>query len=238
MAVIQIGTLLAALVYFMPDLIHIAAALVGRNAAVFAKDETPGSQGDWGRLGWLLIAGSIPIGIAGLIFRAPIESKLTKNRWVIVSALLGVAMLLAVAELVGSQTREASHLGVMDAVAVGISQVFALVPGTSRSGITIAAGLLRGLTRQEAARFSFLLMLPAVGASGLFKLPGALRSLNVGRTQVASGVLAAGVTGYLMIAIMLGYLRSHTLYPFVVYRVALAALVSWLLLCTSRPDSS
>ena len=238
MAVIQMGTLLAALVYFMPDIIHIATGLVGQNAALFAKDDTGAGQGDWAWLGWLLVAGSIPIGVAGLVFRDRIEGKLTKTPWVIVCALLGVAALLAIGEAVGSKTREVSHLSLTDAVAVGASQVFALVPGASRSGITIATGLLRGLTREGAARFSFLLMLPAVGASGLFKLPGAVGSMNAGRAQVAAGVLAAGVTGYLTIGIMLGYLRSHTLYPFVAYRVAVAGLVWWLLSSRTRPESS
>jgi undecaprenyl-diphosphatase len=237
-AVIQMGTLLAALVYFIPDIIHIAAGIVGKGAAVFANDDTAGNQGDWARLGWLLVAGSVPIGTAGLVFRDRIESKLTKNAWVIVWALLAVAVLLAIAEALGSKTREVSHLGVADAVVVGISQVFALVPGASRSGSTIATGLLQGLTREGAARFSFLLMLPAVAASGLFKLPGALRSMNVGRAQLAAGLVVAAVTGYLTIGITLGYLRSHTLYLFVVYRVAIAALVFWLLLSRRMPESS
>src|SRR5262249_36912504 len=167
-AVIQMGTLLAALAYFMPDIIHIAAGLVGKNAAVSVKNDTAASQRDWARLGWLLVAGTLPIGIAGLVFRDRIESKLTKHPWVIVWALLGVAALLAIAEAVGSKAREVSSIGVADAVWIGISQVFALVPGASRSGITIATGLLRGLTREGAARFSFLLMLPAVAAGGFF----------------------------------------------------------------------
>src|SRR5262245_41016664 len=237
MAVIQMGTLFSALAYFMPDIIHIAAGFLGRNAAELAGGDIGGNQPDWARLGWLLIAGSVPIGIAGLVFRNRIEGKLTKQPTLIIWALVGVAALLAGGEAFGSKTREVSDLSFADSVAVGFAQVLSLVPGASRSGVTIAAGMMRGLTREGAARFSFLLMLPAVAASGLFKLPTALRSLNAGRAQVAAGVLTAGVTGYLTIGLMLKYLQDHTVYPFVIYRIALGALVLRLSLFRQRPQS-
>jgi len=230
-AVIQMGTLLAALTYFMPDIIHIAAGVASTSPAALAVagDDAAGAYRTWARLGWLLIAGSVPIGIAGLALRNRIEGTLTKNSWVIVAGLLAVAALLAVGESAGAKTREISDLGAVDAIVVGISQVLALVPGASRSGATIATGLLAGLNRQAAARFSFLLMIPAVAASGLFKLPRAARSTSAGRSQVIAGILAAGFTGYLAISAMLGYLQTHTVYPFVAYRVMMAMLVSGLL---------
>jgi undecaprenyl-diphosphatase len=228
-AVIQMGTLLAVLTYFMPDVIHIAAGVVSTSRASLAGDDPAGAYRTWARLGWLLIAGSVPIGIAGLALRNRIEGTLTKNSWVIVAGLLAVAALLAVAESAGAKTREISDLGAVDACVVGISQVLALVPGASRSGATIATGLLTGLNRQAASRFSFLLMIPAVAASGLFKLPRAARSTNAGRSQVIAGILTAGFTGYLAISAMLGYLQTHTVYPFVAYRVMMAMLVSGLL---------
>jgi undecaprenyl-diphosphatase len=234
MAVIQMGTLLAALIYFMPDIIHIAAGLARTS---LAGDGGGGSYATWARLGWLLAAGSVPIGITGLVFRRRIEGRLTKNPWVIVSGLLGVAGLLAVAEAASTNSRNISDLGIVDAVVVGISQVFALVPGASRSGSTIATGLLTGLNREAAARFSFLLMIPAVAASGLFKLPGAARSMNSGRLQVFAGILAAGLTGYMAIGVTLGYLQTHTVYPFVAYRVIVAMLVSGLLIARQRKSS-
>jgi undecaprenyl-diphosphatase len=229
-AVIQMGTLMAALIYFLPDIIHIAAGLVGTNPAALIKHDATADQEEWARLGWLLAIASIPIGVAGFAFRRRIEGTLTKDPRVIVGALLAVAVLMAIGEAYGSQTREISAVRLADAIVVGISQVLGLVPGASRSAATISAGLVLGLARQAAARFSFLLMMPAVAASGLFKLPSALQSMNVGRVQIAAGMLAAGITGYLAIGLMLGYLQSHTLYPFVVYRLAAGMLISALLL--------
>ena len=233
-AAIQMGTLLAALTYFMPDIIHIAVGLAGTVLPARAGDGEGGGNSTWVRLGWLLIAGSMPIGTAGLLFKKRIEGRMTKSPWVIVAGLLAVSGLLAVAEAISAKTREISNLGLIDAIEVGVSQVIALLPGTSRSGATIATGLLTGLNRQAAARFSFLLMIPAVAASGLFKLPRAARSMSAGRLQVIAGILAAAVTGYLAIGAVLGYLQTHTVYPFVAYRVMIAMLVSGLLVIRKR----
>jgi undecaprenyl-diphosphatase len=236
-AVIQMGTLLAALIYFMPDIMHIAAGVARTSPADLSGENPAGSYRPWARLGWLLIAGSLPIGIAGLAFRKRIEGRLTKSPWVIVCGLLGVAGLLAVAEASSTKAREVWDLRIVDAAAVGISQVFALVPGASRSGATIAAGLLTGLNREAAARFSFLLMIPAVAASGLFKLPGVARSMTAGRAQVIVGILTAGIAGYMAIGATLGYLQTHTVYPFVAYRVLVAILVSGRLITRLRGAS-
>src|SRR5262249_16831497 len=229
MAVIQMGTLLAAVGYFRPEIIHIVGGLAGTSPAVLFKAGTSGSNENWGRLGWLLITASVPICIVGFVFRNQIESNLTKRPLVIFWALLGVAALLAIGEATGNKARGILGLSVAEAMAIGSAQVFALVPGASRSGLTIATGLLCGLNREAAARFSFLLMMPAVAASGLFKLPGAIRSMNAGMTQVVAAALAAGVAGYLTIGAMLGYLQNHTVYGFVIYRLVVGGVVLGLL---------
>jgi undecaprenyl-diphosphatase len=228
-AVIQMGTLSAALVYFSPEVIRITAGFVETNLAFLSGQHVSQSQGDWARVGWSLIVASVPVGIAGLGFRRRIESKQTKDLRVIVLSMLAVSVLLAIAEARASQNLALPDLGASRSLVVGISQILALVPGASRSGATIASGLLLGLNREAAARFSFLLMIPAVGASGLLKLPAALRSISASRLKVLAGVLAAGVSGYLAIGFMMGYLQHHTVYPFVAYRVVLAVVVSGLL---------
>jgi undecaprenyl-diphosphatase len=237
MAVIQIGTLLAALIYFFPDLIHIADGLGRTILAVFTKHDVGADQTQWAWFGWLLIAGSLPIGIAGLIFRKRVEGKLTKSLRLILLSMMAVTVLMAIAEAGGSKSRVVADLGFPESITVGIFQILALLPGASRSGATIAAGLMVGLNRQAAARFSFLLMIPAVGASGLLKLPVALRSMNAGRIQILAAVFGAGVSGYLAIGFMLGYLETHTLFPFVVYRCALGILV-WCFLLSGRQSTS
>jgi undecaprenyl-diphosphatase len=228
-AVIQMGTLLAALIYLSPDVIRILNGFARTNLALLTRQNVSQSEGDWARLGWLLIVASVPIGIAGLVFRRRIRSKRTKNLHIIVLSMLVVAILLAIGEATGSQAVGLPELGFPRAIVVGVSQTLALVPGASRSGTTIATGLLVGLNREAAARFSFLLMIPAVGASGLLNLPSALRSINAGVVQILAGIAGAGVSGYLAVGLMLGYLQKHTIYPFVAYRLVLAAVISGLL---------
>jgi undecaprenyl-diphosphatase len=143
--------------------------------------------------------------------------------------LIGIAVLLTIAELVGKQRRDMQNLRIPDAIVVGVSQVLALVPGSSRSGSTIMGGLFSGLKRETAARFSFLLSIPAVAASGLLELPKALHSINTGWFEIAVATIVAGVSGYLSIAFLLRYLQRHTTYVFVGYRIALGVVLIWLL---------
>jgi len=186
-AVIQLGTLLAVLIYFARDIANITKAFVRDHLALLRGDEnqalpdrpTPDGLPGQGlrdqastqllgrlspdaRLGWLVIIGSIPVGFVGLLFKKQIEGTFTKNLWVIATMMIVVAILLAIAELLGKQRRSMKDLGVGDALAVGCAQVLALIPGSSRSGSTIMAGLLAGEVRETAARFSFLLSIPAV----------------------------------------------------------------------------
>jgi undecaprenyl-diphosphatase len=152
---------------------------------------------------------------------------------VIAGSLIGLAIVLTVAEMVGQQRRDMSNLKFTDALVVGLAQVFALVPGSSRSGTTITGGLFAGLTREAAARFSFLLSIPAIGASGLLELPQALGSVSASWAALAVATGVSAVSGYLSIAFLLRFLQRHTTYAFVGYRIALG-LILIALLVTGR----
>jgi undecaprenyl-diphosphatase len=164
-----------------------------------------------------------------LLFRHQIEGAFTKNLWVIAGSLIGLALVLTIAEIVGRQRRGMDELKISDAVVVGVAQCFALIPGSSRSGSTITGGLFCGLKRETAARFSFLLSIPAVAASGLLELPKALRAVDTQWAPIAVATIVAGVSGYLTIAFLLRYLARHTTYVFVAYRIALGLLLIFLL---------
>jgi undecaprenyl-diphosphatase len=230
-AVIQLGTLLAVLIYFARDILNISKAFVvdhvdllrgtgprdGRKAGRFSNDA-------W--LGWLIIIGSLPVGIVGLLFKKEIEGTFTKNLWVIATMMIVVAILLAFAELVGKRNRGMDQLGVGDALAVGSAQVLALIPGSSRSGSTIMAGLFAGEMRETAARFSFLLSIPAIGASGLLELKQAMTKLphgSYGSLAVATAV--SGIVGYASIWFLLRFLRRHSTGVFIVYRLIAGGLI-------------
>ena len=203
-AVSQLGTEAAVLVYFF-----------GR-----AKRVNP----DY-RLGWCVIIGSIPIGVLGVLFKDAIRSDV-RNLWVIATAMLVFSVVIAAAEYYSRQDRHISQLTWRDGLLVGLAQCLALVPGVSRSGATISAGLFLGLDRPLAARFGFLLAIPAVFASGLFSLPDAFHPAREGMSatgaQLLVSVLIAFVIGYLTIAWLLRFLTHHAMYWFVGYRVVLA----------------
>lgn len=228
-AVIQLGTLIAVIIYFWRDLVGIVAAFVTANSARLTGHTPTESEREYSRLGWLIIIGTLPVAIVGLLFKHQIEGMLTKDLRVIAGSLIGLALVLTIAEIVGRQRRDMTGLRGSDAVIVGIAQVFALIPGSSRSGSTIAGGLFAGLKRDTAARFSFLLSIPAVAASGLLELPKALHSINTGWTAIAVATIVSAVSGYASIAFLLRYLQRHTTYAFVAYRIALALLLVWLL---------
>ncbi|HEY2962499.1 MAG TPA: undecaprenyl-diphosphate phosphatase, partial [Pyrinomonadaceae bacterium] len=181
-AVIQLGTLLAVLIYFARDIVNILRGFIGDHLALLRGRSEPGrprlSRDAW--LGWLVIIGSLPVGTIGLVLKKQIEGPFTKNLWVIATMMIVVGVLLMIAELVGKRDHDMTQLRVSDALAVGSAQVLALVPGSSRSGSTIMAGLFAGLTRETAARFSFLLSIPAIAASGLLELKEAMTKLPHG----------------------------------------------------------
>lgn len=228
-AVIQLGTLAAVVAYFWTDLIEIIVGFIAANLAALSGRVADESVKQHAKLGWLLIVGTLPVAIVGLLFRHQIEGMLTKDLRIIAGSLIGLAIVLSVAELVARQRRDISNIKTRDAIIVGIAQVFALIPGSSRSGTTITGGLFSGLERATAARFSFLLSIPAVAASGLFELPKALHSLNTGWTEIAIAGIVSAITGYASIAFLLRYLQRHTTYIFVGYRIVLGILLIWLL---------
>ena len=227
-AVIQLGTLLAVLVYFARDIVNITKAFAVDHLALIrsrSRSDGPKLSND-ARLGWLVIIGSIPVAIVGLIFKEQIEGTFTKNLWVIATMMIVVGILLAIAEKVGKRNRGMDQLGVVDALAVGGAQVLALIPGSSRSGSTIMGGLFAGETREAAARFSFLLSIPAIAASGLLELKEAVEKIP-SDSYAALGVatVVSGVIGYLSIWFLLRFLRTHSTGVFIVYRLIVGALI-------------
>jgi undecaprenyl-diphosphatase len=224
-AVTQLGTELAVLVYFARDIARIVKAWFGGlfNAAARNADY---------RLGWYVIVGTIPIGLLGLLFKDEIRTG-ARNLWLIASALVVFSAVIAAAEHFGRQTRDVEQLTWRDSVTVGLAQCLALVPGVSRSGATISAGLFLGQNRELAARFGFLLAIPAVFASGLFSLPDAFHPVGDGMSasgpQLLVATLIAFVIGFAAVSWFLRFLVKHSMYWFVGYRVVLGTVVLILL---------
>jgi undecaprenyl-diphosphatase len=217
-AVVQLGTMAAVLLYFRADLWRIAKAWLGS-----LRDPALRSTLD-ARMGWYIILGTIPIGIFGLLFRHPIKNG-ARDLYLIGSALIVFGLIMLVAERMATQRRELEDLDRRDGIGIGLAQALALVPGVSRSGATISAGLFLGLTREAAARYSFLLSIPAVVLSGLFELRDIGDGGGPGAGPTIIATVLAFVVGYASIAWLLRYLTTHTLLPFVIYRVVLGALV-------------
>jgi undecaprenyl-diphosphatase len=240
MAVVQLGTLAAVLIYFAGDIVSIAGAFVrdhfalltGRRGMRFSG--TDGVRPIWlseeAWLGWLVIIGSIPIGTIGFLLKDYIEGAGTKNLWFIAVMLIVIAVLLAIAEAVGKQRKDVRHLGLVDGLVQGFCQVLALMPGASRSGSTMMGGLFAGEKRETAARFSFLLSIPAITASGLLELRKALKILPAeSMVPLVVSVLVAGVVGYLSIWWLLAFLKRNTTTVFIVYRIILGIVLLVLL---------
>ena len=239
-AVIQLGTLAAVFVYFASDIWGISAAFIrdhwnlitGKRNIRFSG--TNGVRPIWlseeAWLGWLIIIGSIPIGTIGLLLKKQIEGPATKNLWMIATMLIVVAILLAIAEVVGKKQKDIRHLRIIDAIVVGFAQILALMPGASRSGSTIMGGLFAGQTRETAAKFSFFLSIPAVTASGLLELREALKILpKETLVPLVIGTLVAGIVGYFSIWFLLAFLRKNSTAVFIIYRILLGIVIFLLL---------
>ena len=220
-AVTQLGTMAAVLLYFRNDLLRIGRAWLPsiRNPALRGGVDA--------RLGWYIVLGTIPIGIFGLAFKDQIESG-ARDLYLIGTMLIVLGLVLLAAEKVGTRRRHLDDIERRDGLVIGLAQALALIPGVSRSGSTISAGLFLGFDRESAARYSFLLSVPAVVLSGLVEL----LSIVTGKSENAPslGLLAlstalAFVVGYVSIAALLRYLTSHSTIVFVVYRVALGTIV-------------
>src|SRR3954468_10242356 len=224
-AVIQFGTWIAAVIYFFPDIVRLIAGffrgLVNRHPLTDVDS----------REAWLVVIGTIPIVILGLLLKKHIESTF-RGLWVITTMVIVVAILMQIAETYAkrAQLKSFDELTVADGIIIGIGQCLALIPGSSRSGSTIMTALFRRVDRPTAARYSFLLSIPAVGGAGfleLFKERSHLASL--GWTSIIVSIVVAFISGYASIWFLLRYLRTHTTHVFIYYRFALGALMIVLL---------
>jgi undecaprenyl-diphosphatase len=217
-AVIQLGTTLAVLLYFWRDILRIVT-MWGRS---LVRPELRGELD--ARMGWYIGIGTIPIGVFGFVFKDQIETG-ARNLWIIGTALVVLGLVLLVSERVGRKERRLERLTLRDGLVIGGAQALALVPGVSRSGATITAGLFLGLTREAAARYSFLLSIPAVVLSGLFELRKVGDGGGPGTVPTVIATVVAFVVGYASIAWLLRFLVRHSTVVFVVYRVALGVVV-------------
>jgi len=219
-AIAQLGPMVGIIAYFRHDLARYIAGLFRSFSA--AKLFPEGDQD--ARLAWYVVFATVPIIIAGLALEKRIDGQY-RNLYFIAGAMIVLALFLLAAELVGKKTRRLESLTLRDALVIGLTQALAVIPGTSRSGVTITSGLFLGLEREEAARFSFLLSVPAITLAGLYKLAKTVPHANLhdvaGPYLFAAAV--AGVFAYLVVRLLLGYLSDerHTTMPFIVYRIAL-----------------
>lgn len=222
-AVIQLGTLVAILVYFWKDIWNIVSAFLKENVGSRQKFS---SQSLHSKMGWFIIIGTIPIVTFGLGFKDIIEGTLTKNLVVIACSLILLAIILAYAEKKAKFKKEMKDLSVFDSIIIGIAQAMALIPGSSRSGTTITGGLFMGFTRESAARFSFLLSIPSVFASGMLELYEQIKFIDQsGVVNLIIATIVSGVSGYAAIDFLLKYLRKNTTFVFIYYRIALGVLI-------------
>ncbi|NOX65316.1 MAG: undecaprenyl-diphosphatase UppP [Chlorobi bacterium] len=216
-AVIQLGTLLAIIIYFWKDLWNIFITFLKENLLERKKYS---EQDMNSKMGWFIILGSIPVAIIGLGFKDAIEGAFTKNLYVIATSLIVLGLILAFAERVGKFKREMKDITWKDSLLIGFAQSLALIPGSSRSGTTITAGIFVGLKRETAARFSFLLSVPAILGSGLLEFYSSLEYIQTdGLITLAIATIASAVSGYITIAFLLSYLKKHSTMVFVYYRV-------------------
>jgi undecaprenyl-diphosphatase len=229
-AITQIGTEAAVLIYFRKDIGRIIAAW---SRSLFNKEMR---QDHDAQMGWLVIVGSIPIGVLGLTLKDQIEGpfrdlRITATMLIVVGIVIGVADRLAARDEIGGrhrvakQRKELKDLGVRDGLIFGLCQSAALIPGVSRSGATISGGLFMGYKRESAARYSFLLAIPAVLASGLFELKDAMESDHVSWGPTIFATVIAFVTGYAVIAWFMKFISTKSFMPFVWYRIALGIVI-------------
>lgn len=226
-AVIQLGTLLAILIYFWNDLWKISLDFLKENI-LSRKSFTTQSLNS--RMGWYIIIGSIPVVIIGLGFKDVIEGAITKNLYVIAGSLITLGVILAIAEKLGKFKKDLDSIKWYDALIVGFAQSLALIPGSSRSGTTITAGIFLGFKRETAARFSFLLSVPAILGSGLLQLYEALEYIDTsGIITLVIATIASAISGYLTIGFLLKFLKSNSTFVFVFYRIILGAVIIFML---------
>jgi undecaprenyl-diphosphatase len=231
-AVIQWGTLVAAILYFWEDITRlIRATLTESLAGKFAHSYDS-------KMAWMIVLGTLPIVVLGLTFKKQIETSL-RSLYVISASMIVLALVLMLAEWTvlwrqrtGRKPKQMGDLSWWDSFLVGCAQAVALIPGASRSGVTITGGLFVGMTRESAARFSFLLSLPAVFGAGVLELYKERHELLRSQGHIINLVTAtvvSGMVGYATIAFLLNYLKRHTTYLFIIYRLAMGSLLLALL---------
>lgn len=225
-AVIQLGTLAAVMIYFFNDILGITFGFVGGNLAFLQSGRNSGSQ-NGAKMGWLIILGTIPAVVVGLLFKKQIEGTFTKNLYVIGFSVVIWALLLMAAEVMGARRRGMTELTWADALIVGIAQIFSLIPGSSRSGTTITGALATGLTRETAARFSFLLSIPVIFGSGLLEMRELYKTglHGVGLTNLIVATIVSGLVGYASIAFLISYLRKNSTFVFIGYRLIIGIAI-------------
>jgi len=223
-AVMQLGTLVAVLIYFRSDILSMLSSFLRENLSgkrIPVKDQSHDS-----RMAWLIIFGSIPIVFFGLVLKDIIEGDITKNLFLIGSMLIIIAILMALAEKMATYVKSMEQIKLKDSLLIGLAQAMALIPGTSRSGATITAGLFLGLEREAAARFSFLLSIPAILGSGLLqmvKVMPLLTDQNI--ISLAIATIVSGISGYAAIAFLLTFLRTRSTGAFIIYRIILGVIL-------------
>ncbi|MCJ1687359.1 undecaprenyl-diphosphate phosphatase [Rathayibacter sp. VKM Ac-2927] len=224
-AITQLGTETAVIIYFWRDIVKIVSgwcrSLVGKVPRTDAN----------ARMGWLIIIGSLPIIVLGLLFQDQIETTL-RSLWVVATTLIVFGILLGVADAVGAKKRRLRDLNGRDGLIFGGAQALALVPGVSRSGGTITAGLFMGYERKAAARYSFLLAIPAVFGSGLYQLYKSIsdpeilpNQIQVGGLETLVATIVAFVVGFVVIAFFMSYISRRSFLPFVIYRIVLGVVL-------------
>jgi undecaprenyl-diphosphatase len=223
---LHVGTLAAVVLYFARTWIRVLALAVGRPSRPVHPTDPDADLYRNPRLLWFLVAATVPGGVAGLIFQEQVETTL-RSPYVIAVMMIGIGLLLWWAEKTAALKKDMGRLTLADSLTIGTAQALALVPGTSRSGITIAAALFRGLDRTAAARFSFLLSTPILAGACL---KAAVDLLGAGiapemRLPFAAGILLSGLTGYFAIAFLLRYLQSNTLKIFIWYRIICGIMI-------------
>jgi undecaprenyl-diphosphatase len=229
-AITQLGTETAVLVFFRRDIVRIAA----RWARSLSGRTVPRNDPD-ARLGWLVVLGTIPMGVVGLLLQDVITTTF-RSLWIVAIVLILFGIVLGVADRLGRRTRGLDRITFGGGIAVGLAQVLALVPGVSRSGATVSMGLALGYTRAAASRFAFLLAVPAVFVSGLYELAQSLHPGSTGDqyavfslAETGAATLVAFVVGFVVIAGFMSYISKRSFMPFVVYRVTLGGVLLALL---------
>lgn len=221
-AVTQVGTELAVVIYFRQDIARILKAWF---VSLTKNSERTNPDA---KMGWYVIIGTIPIGIAGLAFKSSIETT-ARNLWLVAATLIVMGILLGLADRFARHTKSEADINTKNAVLFGLGQALALIPGVSRSGATITAGLAMGFKRDVAARYSFLLAIPAVFASAALTAGDISSDSFVNWPATIVATIVAFVVGYFVIASLMKYLQTRTFLPFVIYRIALGTLLMVLL---------